>query len=276
MAVDTLTRPRHSWKHHVGIAAMVLLGAFGTVLALVGTWAIFYDYPDTTWITYGSVFTASTLAWAALLWLGGPRHTRACAAGVAGTWVVIVGLLWLDFRGSGMSEEETDHVIATLVSEGSPAYYFGDSAEGHTISNVTGERDTAKVYVDYGPCRGGPVGGEFSMCWPAIYVYTFPFSNLDPSRDDCKRLQPVLGVPAAFLDEGEFGEPVLTLFTGRAMILIAFRDVELGEAEHDLEREVTLARTLRPLGQSQAATALPPPDPTLRKPLDRACGTTPQ
>jgi hypothetical protein len=80
----------------------------------------------------------------------------------------------------------------------------------------------------------------------------------------CRRLEPVLGVPAAVF----YGE--LTLFTGPSQVVLAYYD-----ADRDLHRELALARTMRPLAHPGAVKTLPPPSAEILAFVDKNCRPVP-
>jgi hypothetical protein len=239
---------------------MTIVGVVVGMVAWLATIAYAYDR-EMSWVSYLGVFTLLALAPAIALWLTRNRYWRGFAAGMTACWVAGLLLEWVDNQNAGDSPEEIARVMQEVIDSGVPAYYFGEDADGHGLSWVDSSGN--QVQFNYG-CHDYRTGDE-SDCQPDAVSLTKPVFRWSHSRDRCERLDPVLGVPTILL----FNE--LTLFTGTSMVTIEAYNVE----DPDPALALTLAGTLRPVGQSETATSLPPPEPEVLAFLKKKCGPRP-
>lgn len=205
------------------------------------------------------------------LWLTHNRYWRGLALGLSGFWVVLPLWLVVDtvFENQDRAEDREQQKAAILAS-GEPAYYLGEQAQGHDLDWVyaNGDAGADGFTFGYGPSE---CGGEDSGCESDINVHTFSMSrDYFRAYSPCTRVKPVLGVPAATLPAPASLDISLVLFTGNSMIMIQDLDTE-----DDQRGEMALVPKLRPLGQSRAATELPPPTPASLRFIDQVCGPVP-
>ena len=205
------------------------------------------------------------------LWGHPKRPLRGLAIGLStGIGIAGVSLLgwgvWTGFDPSGMREGEIDSALGEITSTNREAFYLGDEADGKHLA-VVSELDGILEF-QYGRFLEPDIEGE---CFRPISVASQPTKNWGSRGEsgDCKRLRPVLGVPAANMGE-------LTVFTGSSIVAISyFKAMGSGFAGVP-SREAALAPQLRAVGQPMAAKTLPPPDPETQAFVDQHCGPEPK
>jgi hypothetical protein len=208
------------------------------------------------------VITGLVVVPAVALWWTHNRYWYSFAGGLVAPWAALMLFLFVEGDG-GPTAEELDRKADRIVASGTPAYYLGDNPRRNDLEDIyrNGDAGARGVTVGYDfHCERGDGG-----CTADISVDTFSMSTQYLQAWECKRLDPVLGVPAVRLDnEG------LTLFTGHSMI-----SIEDNESDDAVEGELDLAPMLRPLGDSGPVAALPAPDPAVLRAVEELCGVVP-
>lgn len=197
--------------------------------------------------------------------------------------------MWGLTEDQGASPDAIADAKAQILASGVPAYFVGDGANEHDLDDVQLD-DACYAPENPGPVATDPgcdqragkqiamfwydesceMGGE-AGCWPSISIQTGPLS-WDLSDTPCRRLDPALGVPTAWLDEGgSLDGPAVVLFTGSSLVAIVTDETQ---EDGDLDQALELARLLRPLDATSAVTSLPPPSPQLLAAVDEACPTS--
>ena len=244
---------------------MVAVGVIGAAPCLV---IVMIVTANSSWATL-VIFSVLALGPAGALWLTHGLRRRGVAVGLTAGWVAGALLIWWIPSGFSMSPEEIDRATAKILASGAPAYYLGDNADGHALSDLS-EGPDGHFDFSYGPCRSSAGWGDDGGCSPAIQTHTAPLTQTmmqaynAQGTGPCRRLEPVLDVPAAVL----YGE--LTLFTGSSQVVLAYYD-----AGRDLGRELALARTMRPLEHPGSVKTLPPPSAEILAFVDKICGSVP-
>jgi hypothetical protein len=252
-----------SLRIRLGLAGMVAVGAVGAVPCLV---IVMIVTADSSWVTL-VVFSVLALGPAIALWLTHGFRRRSFAVGLTAGWAAGALLIWWIPSGFSMSPEEIEQATAKILASGAPAYYLGENADVHTLSDLS-EGPDGYFDFSYGPCRSSAGWGDDGGCSPALQVDTSPLTQAmmqafsTEGTGPCRRLEPVLGVPAAVF----YGE--LTLFTGSSQVVHAYYD-----AHRDLHRELALARTMRPLSHPGEVKTLPAPSAEILAFVNNKCGS---
>jgi hypothetical protein len=206
-----------------------------------------------------------------VLWGHPKRPLRGLAIGLStGIGIAGVSLLgwgvWTGFDPSGMRQGEIDSALGEITSTNREAFYLGDEADGMHLA-VVSELDGILEF-QYGRCLEPDIEGD---CFRPISVISQPTKNWGSRGEsaDCKRLRPVLGVPAANMGE-------LTVFTGSSIVGISYFKAVPNGFVGVPSREVALVPQLRAVGQPTAAKTLPPPDRETQAFVDQHCGPEPK
>jgi hypothetical protein len=160
----------------------------------------------------------------------------------------------------GMTRRELDLALTQLSSTAeTPTYYLGDSADGLALDMIAiPPSEEGNVQFLYGPCQQFRFGvGDEGGCPNPVMVMTDPWN---PIARTCQLVAPVLGVPAAILDDGE-----LELFTGALRVHVV--DYTEGQGFTHAAR---LAHAVRAVGATRPVR-LPPPTPTVQRWIDSRC-----
>ena len=221
-------------------------------------------------IVFGLIVPCAGFLWLAL-WGHLERPSRYLAIGLStGIGLAGVSLLgwgvWTGFDPSGMRQGEIDSALGEITSTHREAFYLGDEADGKHLA-VVSELDGILEF-DYGRCLDN---AEEPPCGRPLSVSSQPTSNWGSRGEsgECKRLRPVLGVPAANMGE-------LTVFTGSSIVAISYLKVVPNGFVGVPSREAALAHQLRAVGQPTAAKTLPPPDRETQAFVDQHCGPEPK
>jgi hypothetical protein len=205
------------------------------------------------------------------LWSHPKRLLRRLAIGLStGIGLAGVSLLgwgvWTGFDPSGMRQGEIDSALEEITSTNREAFYLGDEADRKHLA-VISELDGILEF-EYGRCMDN---AEEPPCTRPLSVSSQPTKNWGSRGEssDCKRLRPVLGVPAANMGE-------LTVFTGSSIVGISYLKVVRNGFVGAPSRDAALAHQLRAVGQPTAAKTLPPPDPDTQAFVDQHCGPEPE
>jgi hypothetical protein len=258
----------------VGLASMVLVGL--VLGLLIGGASLILDTLFSQ--SFGpSPATVSVVAGLIVLFAGVPGFSlwrrarlpfRLLGLGLcAGSGIALVALLgWgvsTGFDPSGMSRAQIGSALGEITSAHREALYLGDEADGKRLSVIT-DMDGV-LFFEYGRCLDNDEG----ECNRALVVTSQPtrsFGSRGESADGCKRLRPVLGVPAADLG----GD--LTVFTGSSIVAITYFDRIPNGYENDEPKEAALAPGLRAVGQPTAGKTLSSPNAETQAFVDRHCG----
>ena len=173
--------------------------------------------------------------------------------------------------GTYVGDDAVAAVAEELREEGRVAYYLGPEADGNALSSidrVTDNGPSFQFWASYGTCSPEP-GSDEGGCGDPITANTQDWQP-DTAGLWCRRLEPQLGVPAGEI----MGE--LTLFTERVQLSV----VHLGDREGEgggegVTHALALLGGLRPVGDAQVVSSLPPPDPDIAAWVDELCGTVP-
>ncbi len=173
--------------------------------------------------------------------------------------------------GRYVGDDAVAAVAEELREEGRTAYYLGPEADGNALSSidrVTDNGPSFQVWASYGTCSPAP-GSDEGGCGDPVTASTRDWQP-DMAGLWCRRLDPQLGVPAGEV----MGE--LTLFTDRVQLGVVHLADRVGEGGgEDVTHALALLNTLRPVGDTQAVTSLPPPDADIATWVDGLCGTVP-
>ena len=163
-------------------------------------------------------------------------------------------------------EEGEIDTLGEVTSTNREAFYLGDEADGKHLA-VVSELDGILAF-EYGRCMDNNVEGG---CLRPLNVSSQPTKNWGSRGESagCKRLRPVLGVPAANMGQ-------LTVFTGSSIVGISYLKAVSNGFVSVPSREAALAPQLRAVGQPTAAKTLPPPDPETQAFVDQHCGPEPK
>jgi len=185
-----------------------------------------------------------------------------CAGGALCLGTLATVSLATHYDPFAMSPGEIDRALHRPVGAHVPTYYLGREADGKGLASVS--HQDGVTFVEYGRCMDNDEGG----CNRPLLVTSQPttsYGSRGESPDMCRRLAPVLGVPAADLD----GE--LTIFTGSSIVAVTYwKNIPNGYAP-DRRRERAVASLLRPVDSPSAAMNLPAPDPVTQSFVDRHC-----
>ena len=241
-----------AWLGMVGMAIVGVASAgFAVVVAFVA------GYYGSSTLVFFAVFAGLTVIPAAILWLIGNRYVRAGAVGLAVAFLS-ASLYWLWSPWATMSEGEVERAKAEALASGNPAFYLGDEVDGYPLNDYNLGPDVFAFF--YGECHEDPdMAGEVDEGSPAciwdVEVYT-SWENVTIGGDaiaGCVRRAPVAGVPTVHLRDQEVGSNEVVLFTGKSQVRIVV------EAEPSVEEQLQLAGEVRRVGDTEAATSLPPP-----------------
>ena len=204
---------------------------------------------------------------AAALWLTRNRYWRALAVGLSGFWVVACVLLVWD-PWATMDAGEVEAAKAEARAFGHPTFYLSDRVDGHPLNGYLLAPDQANFR--YGDCPDLLNGPDEPCRWD-VEIYNF-WTDVTIGGDaiaGCTRQVPVAGVPTVYLHHEVHISDQIVLFTGDTEV-----SIEVG-GESSLKEKLRIAREVRPVGQSEAATSLPPPTPAILKYVERNCAPIP-
>ena len=260
-------RGRWSWRSGLGVVAAWFAGIVYVVLIAFFVYAATYDRATTGRGqpldgTTVLVFTGLVVVPAVALWWTHNRYWYGFAGGLIAPWAALMLFLQSVDDGGWPTAEELDRKADRIAASGTPAYYLGENPRGNDLEDIVrdGEFGAHGVRVGYDFHCQGDLG-----CDADISVDTLSMSPWCLREWRCERLDPVLGVPAVRLGNGD-----LTLFTGHSMISLA--DTESDDA---LEGELNLAPMLRAFGATDPVAALPAPEPAVLRSVEKLCTATP-
>jgi hypothetical protein len=268
MSPETADRPaRQGWRFLFGMSALWLLG---WVLAGLAAFASFFLLFDTD-ASVGNLmllFSVLTATPAVAMWFSGNRYWRSLAIGLASAWLFAL-FLFVWHPWSTMSSAEVARATAKIRDSGVPAYYLGPrSGEFAWNDYYLGEGQTNFFY---GKCHPSPDDGEYG-CFTWDIIVSNERTNPSLAGDfieGCKRLDPVLGVPAVTLQSDLASGDDLGVFTGSTMVIISW-----GDATMSLDEKVSVARGLRAIGAPHSAT-LPAASADAVAYVEKYCGHEP-
>jgi hypothetical protein len=253
-------RGRWSWRSWLGVVAAWLAGIVCVLLIAFFVYAATYD-SNASDRTILLVFTGLVVVPAVALWWTHNRYWYGFAGGLIAPWAAL--MLFLLFGDSSWpTAEELDRKADRIAASGTPAYYLGDNPRGNDLEDIyrSGKPGAHGVTVGYDfQCQ------RDSYCDADISVLTRSKAPQYLRGRRCERLDPVFGVPAVRMGNGD-----LTLFTGHSMISLA--DHESVDA---LAGELELAPMLRAFGASGPVAALPAPEPAVLRSVEKLCGSMP-
>jgi len=269
MTPETADGPaRRGWRLWFGMSALGLLGWVLAGFAAIASFFVLFG-TGASINTVFLVFSALTAAPAVAMWFSRNRYWRSLSAGLASAWLVVLCLvLWHPW--STMSSEEVARATAEIRDSGFPAYYLGPRSGGLAWNDYYLDEDQANFL--YGKCHPGPDDAEYGCTTWDIFVSN---ERTDPALtgdfiEGCKRLDPVLGVPAVTLKSDQRSGDDLGVFPGSTMVILDF-----GEATTSLDEKVSVAKGLRAIGAPLSAT-LPSASDKAVAYVERYCGPEPR
>ena len=249
----------------LGMASMAVLGVAGGALALIAAFAV--GFGGAGEIVVFAVFAGLTVIPATILWLIGNRHLRAGAIGLAAAFLILTYVVYVSHPWDTMNDEEVERAKADVLAAGHPAFYLGDEVDGYPLNDYF--LDSDEVIFHYGECHPDPEQTEGGCVDWDVRVDT-SWGDVTIGGDaiaGCVRQEPVAGVPTVYLHDEQLGSDEVALFTGDSQVTF---DVE---AQSSLEEKLQIARRVRQVGESEAATSLPPPTPHILAYVERHCTT---
>lgn len=253
----------------LGVLISVFSGALGAACSSAVGYFFFTDASPTT--VLASTTAAFILFLAVLpglgLWRSRTGNQRLVGIGMATGGGLCLGALAItmfatDYDPSAMTSGQIRDALSSEASRHHSVYYLGTEADGQHIASITHLRG-GLTFVEYGRCLDN-AEGECNRPVTVTSQPTSSFGSRGESPGPCRRLPPVLGVPAA--DMGE-----LMVFTDSTIVSITYWQTLSNGYMPDPPRERAIARLLRPVTSRSAVTSLALPDQATQHFLDKYC-----